>query len=550
MTEKLSWEKAQGKSWAFHEPIKEKYGPRDMEGIDYERDIGEPGRYPYTRGIYPSGYRSRLWTMRPIMAYGSPEDTRDRIEFLSKEGATTPQIVPDIATVNVLDSDHPLARHGVGMQGMPFSSLRDMERLLDGIPIEKRNFNLVFNTCVTPILFSQYLVVAERRRLDISKFRGTISNEPLKSRWSGYEAAARYFDLAMKLSGDVSEYCIRNMPLYTCLNINTSDAVSAGASPGFVMGKTLAIGLEHIREAVRRGLKVEDLASRMAMVGAGGTGINFFETVASVRAARKVWARIMKEKFNVEDPRASRLRIGGLSTWGIALYPQEPLNNIVRLTIGAMADIMGGVQSLAVVGYDEPIAIPTEESHRMSLRIQQILAFESGIADTVDPLAGSYYVEALTRKIEDEAMAVIEKIEGMGGIGGAIKWLDQEMEKAVQKSQQEILKGERPIVGVNIFNLHDEGNKGVVTAFKVPPGVAEKQINALKELRQTRDNNKVVEAIEKLYEKAQKKQENLIPYIKEAVKAYATIGEIYGTIQEAYGYPYDAFGMLQSPFKH
>ena len=539
------WHRTRGKSWLLDAPVKPKYSPQDIADIDYKNDVGEPGEYPFVRGIYPEGYRPRLWTMRPIMAYGSPEDTRNRIDFLAKEGASTPQIVPDIATVNVVDSDHPLARSGVGMQGMSFPSLKEMELLMEGCQKKKRNFNLVFTTNFAPIGLAQYITVAQRRGLDISKFRGTIQNEPIKGRWSGYEPGVRYLDLNVKLSGDVSEFCIKKMPLYTCLNLNSAHAVSTGASPGFCLGSTLAIGLEHLKEIERRGIKVEELARRMAIVVGDGDGINFFETLAANRAARKVWSRILKKKFGITD-RKCQLKIAGAGALGNTLYAQEPLNNIVRLTIGALANVMSGIQSLAVVGYDESISIPTEESLCMSLRIQQIIAFESGVANVVDPLGGSYYVESLTKLIEDEAMATIEKIEGMGGIMEAIKWLDDKFESATQETYQRILKGKKPIVGVNAFRIPEEEYK-TLPAFKVPPDVAEKQISRLKELRETRKNRNVEMSLNRLYEKAYKKQENLMPYIQEAVKSYATIGEIYGIIKEAWGYPYDAFGVLQSP---
>ena len=527
--------------------VKELYTPGDIADIDYPNDLGDPGEYPFTRGIHSNMYRGRLWTMRELTGYGTPEDTAERVKLLIAEGTTGLNVICDLPTYYGIDADHPLAEGQIGGVGIPLSSLKDMEAFSESIPLDKVNFSIVISTCPAIIVLAQYIVAAEKRGIDISKLRGTIQNEPIKGRYCGYEPGSKYMDLCLKTCGDIIEYCVKNMPLWNPINVNTYDFGNFFITGAQEIAIGISIAVAHIEEALRRGLNIDGVAPRMAFYC--GTDVRLFEEVAKLRAARRLWAKIIGERFHARDPRSMRFRFG-IHTAGYSLVPQEPLNNVTRLAMQSLAAVLAGCQSLEGTCYDEPIALPTEESHRISLRIQQILAHETGVADVADPLGGSYYMEYLTNRIEKEASEILSNLDDMGGIVGAIdsKWLDGELERTVLQHQRRIQSREQIVVGSNAFTTPDEQQR-IVPAYRIPPDAARRQLERLKEVKQTRDSVKVRQTLSVLYSKAEKKDgENLMPYIIETVKSYATTGEIFGTIQQAYGYPYDSMGVIESPF--
>ena len=534
------------KTWSGFQ-VKDVYTPEDTKEIDYSKDIGDPGNFPYTRGIHENMFRGRVWTKRELCGFGTPADTNKRLKYLTEEGQSGLNFINDLPTALGIDSDHPLADGEIGIIGVPLSSLKDMEILMDGIPIDKVSVSIVVSTCTAPIALAQYIALAEKRGVETSGLRGTIQNEPLKGRYCGFGPNTAHTDLCLQSAVDIIEYCTRNMPNWYTMNVNLYDLRETGINACQEIGFGFSMAMAYIRAVLKRGLKIDEFTPRMAFYCS--SHIDFFEEIAKLRAARRLWAKIMTEKFGAKNPKAIKFKYG-VHTAGCSLVPQQPMNNIIRVAYEAMAAVLSGVQSLHCCSYDEPIALPTEEAHRIALRTQQILAYETGVANVADPLAGSYYVESLTNMIEEEATKIIEKIEDMGGITAVMdsKWLDNEIEQAAYKYQKEIDEKERIVVGVNDFVIPpDEDLEGDV--HKISDEAAKIQIENLKELRKTRDNDRVKKSLLKLRSVAEKKSnENLIPHILDAVKAYATIGEINGTIREAFGYHYDTMGVLTSSF--
>lgn len=533
MVKKGYSQKADGYSRALGQHLKEVYCPNDIKGLVYEKDLGNPGEYPFSRGIHSNMYRGRLWTMREFVGYGTPQDTRERILKLASSGATAITIAPDLVTSAGIDPDHPLAAGEIGTDGVPLSSLRDMETLLEGIPIERVNVNLVLTSCVAPIVLAQYIALAEERHADVTKLRGTVSNCPIKDYFCSHKAGAPDLKFCLKTAGDVIEYCTKNMPLFNPFNSNVASFRNMGISPAMEIAIGLAIAFAHIEEARERGLKLEELARRFAFFMA--TEMEFFEEIAKHRSARRMWATLLKEKIGINDERSLQLKIGDVIA-GHILFSQEPMNNIARLTAATLAAALGGAQSIQVPGYDEGICLPTEEAHRLSLRIQQILAFETGIANVADPLGGSYYVEYLTSRIEEQAMEILAELEEKGGItsDGGSRWLANELEESLLKLYGGIDSGDVAKVGVNVFAAPIE-KETTVEVQRIPPDVSEKQLKVLKELKRDRDNEKVRTALKEIYEAAVNREgENLMPYILQAVRAYATTGEIFGTMLDSY----------------
>ena len=530
-------------------PAKFVYSPEDISDLDYEKDIGNPGEYPFTRGVYPGMYRDRLWTMRELVGFGTPEETREKVKSLIKEGMTGLAIICDLPTYLGIEPDHPLAEGAVGLEGIPFYTLKDMEAFLEGIDLETANPNIAISTCTTPIIMAQYLAVAQQRGVDISKIRGNILNEPIKSRYCCYNPTqASYIpELNLRTSGDVVEFCIKNMPKWNPINIQFFSFVY-GTDVPTELAVGFAIAIAHVEEALKRGMSIDDIAPKMSFLGPVTT-IHFLEDIAKLRATRRIWARLIKEKYNAKNPRSYSMRIA-VHTGMVDLFPQEPLNNIIRLTLESLAAVLGGCQSLEVCCYDEPICLPTEESSRTSLRIQQILAHETGITKTADPLGGSYYIEYLTSEIEKQTKKVMDEIDEVGGIGKAIEteWLDDKLDEASFKYQKEVDDGTRERIAVNKFvtSCETESTLGIHRASSES---GNKQIENWKKVKETRDDNRVRETLRVVYDRAKEKKENLIPYILQAVKAYATTAEIYGTIREAYGCGYDHLEMVESPFK-
>jgi len=534
------------KTWSGF-PVKEVYTPEDTKELNYEKEIGNPGDFPFTRGIYKTMFRGRVWTKREVAGFGIPKDTNERVKYLIDQGQSGINIINDLPTAMGVDSDHPMAKEEAGAVGAPFSSLRDMEETVEGIPLEKVSMSFNVSTTVSPMVVAQYVAVAQDRGVDLGKLRGTIQNEPLKGRYCGYAPSTNHVDLCLQTSADIIEYCSKYMPLWYTTNVNMYDLRETGINAAQEIAFGFAMAIAYIENVLKRGVDIDDFAPRIAFYCSAH--IDFFEEIAKLRAARRMWARIMKERFGAKKPKSITFKFG-VHTAGCSLVPQQPLNNVIRVAYEALAAVLGGVQSLHCCSYDEPIAIPTEESHRLALRTQQILACETGVANVGDPLAGSYYLESLTTKVEEEASKVLDKIEEMGGMITAIEsgWIDREMEKAAYQYQKEVDEKSRIVVGVNEFTIHPEEDiQGEY--HKTPSGVIDRRVASLKELRETRDNPRTGETLKRLREVAEKKDgENLLPYIIDAVKAYATTGETLGTIRMAFGYSYDPFEVLEHPF--
>jgi len=528
-------------------PVKEMYTPEDIKDIDYEKDIANPGEYPFTRGIHDSMFRGRVWTKREVAGFGLPKDTNERVKYLIDQGQSGINIINDLPTAMGVDSDHPLAKEEAGSVGATFTSLQDMEDIVEGIPLDKVSMSVIVSTTASPIVLAQYIAVAQKKGIDLVKLRGSIQNEPLKGRYCGYSPSTSHVDLCLQTSADIIEFCSKNMPQWYTTNVNLYDLRETGINAAQEIAFGFSMAIAYIENVLKRGLDIDEFAPRIGFYCSAH--IDFFEEVSKLRAARRMWAKIMKERFNAQKKKSITFKFG-VHTAGCSLVPQQPLNNVIRVAYESLAAVLGGVQSLHCCSYDEPIALPTEESHRLALRTQQILACETGVANVVDPLAGSYYVESLTNKIEDEAAKIIREIDELGGMIPAIEtgWIDREIDKAAFQYQKEIETGERVVVGVNKFTIPPE--EDVQGKYhKNPSAVTEKRISTLNELRDTRDNKKLEATLKKLNEVAAKKQdENLLPLIIESVKAYGTIGEILGTIRMGFGYHYDPFEMINHPF--
>jgi methylmalonyl-CoA mutase N-terminal domain/subunit len=550
VAEKLSEAYREGqsdlKTWSGFE-VKDFYSPDDTPHRDYKSEVGDPGEYPYTRGVHRDMFRGRLWTRREVCGFGSGKDTNERLRFQMREGASGLSVILDNPGSLVIDPDHPMARGAVGVQGASISHLGDMVDLLEGIPIEKVSlaWNVSTSTMVC-ILLAQCLAVAKQRGISPASLRGTVQNDPLHLRFCGYEPALP-IDLSVKMAVDVIEYCTKNMPLYYTGNVNLYDMRETGIDAAQEVAFGFSIAKEYIRKALERDLDIDDFAPRRAFYCS--SHLDFFEEVAKLRAARRLWARIMKEEFGAKDPRSLQFRFG-VHTAGCSLVPQQPLNNSIRVAYQALAAVLAGVQSLHCCSYDEPVALPTEESQRLAIRTQQILAYETGVGRVSDPLGGSYYVESLTEQIEAEAKKIIEEIDAMGGMVEAIKrgWVGAEIEKAALTHQREVDSGERIIVGVNKFasELEDETPGGV---HRASYDRTQEIIDRVREVKANRDQRRAAAAVELLRKHAgMGERENLIPCMTEAVQAELTREEIIGTIREAWGLPYDPFEDRHSPF--
>lgn len=527
--------------------VKNLYTPDDIAELDYGKDLGNPGEYPCTRGIYPDMYQGRLWTMRELSGFGTPEDTREREEWLAKQGTTGRAVIPDLLTYDGLDCDHPLAEAQIGRQGVPLHSLQDMKELFQGVDLEKSNTYIACTGCAAEVVFAQFIAMAEEQGLDLTKLRGTVQTEPIKNiSLQYYVAGTPCYELALRSGGDVNEYCVKNMPLWNPMNVQLTTACW-GVNVDFELAWALSIVIAHLDEALRRGIDIDSIAPRLSFTVI--TDVHLLDEVAKLRALRRMWSRLVKERYGAKDPRSFRLRFGcHLGTY--PLYPQEILNNIVRLTIETLAAVLGGVQSIEGVCYDEPVCLPTYQSHLVSLRMQQIIAYETGITNTSDPLGGSYYIESLTNRIEEETNKILKQMEEMGGIGKAVEsgWLMEKVNKANIDYQKDIQEGKRVKVAVNAFTT-DVESQPKVEIQRINPESVKRQREKIKRLKETRDNEKVKHSLRILREKAEIKDggENLMPYIIEAVKADATTAEILGMMRQAYGFAYDYFGMVPSP---
>lgn len=505
------------------------YTPLDIEDFDYGEKLGFPGQYPFTRGVQPTMYRGRLWTMRAYAGFATAEETNARYKYLLEAGQTGLSVAMDLPTQIGLDSDHELSHGEVGKVGVAIDSLADMEALFDGIPLDKVSTSMTINGPAA-VLLAMYVAVAEKQGVKPEALKGTIQNDILKE----YIARGTYIfppRSSMRLITDTFEYCSKNIPKWNTISVGAYHIREAGASEVQEIAFAFANAMAYIDAAIKAGQKVDDFAPGISWIFTAG--LDFFGEVAKFRAARRLWARIMKERYGASVPKAQMLRVH-VHTAGSVLTAQQPLNNVVRITWQALSAVLGGIQSMACCAYDEAIALPTEESATLALRTQQLLAYESGVTDTIDPLAGSYYIETLTDKIEKEAYDYIDKIDRMGGAVAAIEqgYMQQEMAAHAYEYQHEVELGKRTVIGVNKFNDSKKlAEQDVLTADL---SVGERQIARLEKMKAARDNEAVKAALEKLREAA-KGTENLMPYLIDAVKTYATLGEICGVLREEFG---------------
>ncbi len=505
------------------------YTPLDIEDFDYGEKLGFPGQYPFTRGVQPTMYRGRLWTMRAYAGFATAEETNARYKYLLEAGQTGLSVAMDLPTQIGLDSDHELSHGEVGKVGVAIDSLADMEALFDGIPLDKVSTSMTINGPAA-VLLAMYVAVAEKQGVKPEALKGTIQNDILKE----YIARGTYIfppRPSMRLITDTFEYCSKNIPKWNTISVGAYHIREAGASEVQEIAFAFANAMAYIDAAIKAGQKVDDFAPGISWIFTAG--LDFFGEVAKFRAARRLWARIMKERYGASVPKAQMLRVH-VHTAGSVLTAQQPLNNVVRITWQALSAVLGGIQSMACCAYDEAIALPTEESATLALRTQQLLAYESGVTDTIDPLAGSYYIETLTDKIEKEAYDYIDKIDRMGGAVAAIEqgYMQQEMAAHAYEYQHEVELGKRTVIGVNKFNDSKKlAEQDVLTADL---SVGERQIARLEKMKAARDNEAVKAALEKL-RKAAKGTENLMPYLIDAVKTYATLGEICGVLREEFG---------------
>lgn len=510
------------------DPVKRYYSPVDIQEMDYLEDLGFPGSYPYTRGVQPNMYRGRFWTMRMYAGFATAEESNKRYKFLVEQGSSGLSVAFDLPTQIGYDSDHPLSEGEVGKVGVAIDSLADMEILFDGIPLDKVSTSMTINAPAS-VLLAMYIAVAEKQGVSSEKLRGTIQNDILKE----YIARGTYIfptEPSMRLITDIFEYCSQNVPLWNTISISGYHIREAGSTAVQEVGFTLADGIAYVEAAIKAGLQVDDFAPRLSFFFNAHNDL--LEEVAKYRAARRLWARIMKERFGAQKTKSMQLKFH-TQTGGSTLTAQQPDNNVVRVAIQTLAAVLGGTQSLHTNSKDEALALPTEASVRVALRTQQIVAHESGVTEVVDPLAGSYYIEAKTKEIEDAAMAYIEKIDALGGAAKAIDlgYIQEEIMDASYAYQKKVESGDIIVVGMNKYQIEEEAPKDLL---RVDPVVGERQCKKLEALRAKRDNVRVTETLG-LLRTACEGTENVMPYILEAVRAYATLGEICGVMRDVFG---------------
>jgi len=504
------------------------YTPENLEESDYNKDLNYPGQYPYTRGVQPTMYRGRFWTMRQYAGFGTAEESNKRYKYLLDQGQTGLSVAFDLPTQIGYDSDNDMSLGEVGKVGVAIDSLKDMEILFNRIPLDKVSTSMTINAPAS-VLLAMYIAVAEKQGVFPSKLRGTIQNDILKE----YFARSTYIFPpvpSMRLITDVFEFCSKEMPLWNTISISGYHIREAGATAVQEVAFTLADGIAYVDAAIKIGLSVDDFAPRLAFFFDAHNDL--LEEVAKFRAARRLWAKIMKERFEAKNKKSLMLRFH-TQTAGCTLTAQQPENNIIRVAIQALAAVLGGTQSLHTNSRDEALALPTEDSVRIALRTQQVLAYETGVSETIDPLAGSYYVESLTNEIEKQALEYIEKIDKLGGVTQAIErgFIQQEIQNSAYQYQKDIEESKRIVVGVNKFKIKEGSLKGLL---KVNPKVGRRQVGELKKLKEQRDNHRVKENL-KLLEKAAKTDANLMPLILDCVKSYATLGEICDVLRSIFG---------------
>ncbi|MFZ3064637.1 MAG: methylmalonyl-CoA mutase family protein [Nitrospirota bacterium] len=503
------------------------YSPSDISGFDYIKDIGFPGEYPFTRGTYPSMYRGRIWTMREFAGYGTAEETNKRFKYLLKKGQTGLSAAFDLPTLMGYDSDHPRSIGEVGRCGVAIDSLSDMERLFKDIPLDKITTSMTINAPAA-VIFAMYIAVAEKQGILLSQIGGTIQNDILKE----YIAQKEWIyppASSIRLITDTISYCVKNVPKWHPISISGYHIREAGATAVQELAFTLVDGLTYVDACIKAGMKIDEFAGRLSFFF--NSHNDFFEEIAKFRAARRIWAREIKERYRPKDFRSMQMRFH-TQTAGCSLTAQQPYNNIVRTAIQALAAVLGGTQSLHTNSMDETLSLPTERAVTIALRTQQIIANESGVTNTIDPLGGSYFVEALTNKVEEEAYKYFKKIDDFGGMVEAIQqgFPQREIARSSQWYQRAIEKKEKIVVGLNEFAEEEEA----IETLKIGAEIEERQIKEVKGIRKKRNKKRWEASLERLKGAAEGK-ENLMPYIIDAVKAYATVGEVSNTLKGVFG---------------
>lgn len=516
-------------------PLKEVYEPEDVTGLDYDQKLGRPGNYPFTRGIHSDMYRGRIWTQRSLTGYGSPKMANERIKFLFDQGAAAWSVAPDSPLVAGLDPDHPLARNGVGLNGTSLCCLEDVETYLEGLPLGKVSVNQVCSQPGAAFWLAAYVAVAEKQGIAPDTLIGGVQNDPLQQLGGMLEAQTGFLplDIGVRLSCDVIEWCALNAPKINTLCINAYNLREHGITAVEEIAFGVASATALARNVLSRGrVSIDDFAPRISFFCAAN--MDFFEEIAKLRAFRRIYARIMKEELKAKNPRSWWFRCA-VETSGNSLTTQQPLNNIVRATVESMAAVLGGCQSLTPACFDEGLAIPSELGATIALRTMQVIAHESNIVSSADPLGGSYLIESLTNDLEEEANKLLEEIEQMGGMIEAMKtgWRDKRLIEGQHKYQDEIRAGERVIVGLNSYKSEEVPVPGGI--FEVSQDITEERVAFVKEFREKRDSNKTRVALDILGEKVAT-EDNLIPAMIEAVKANATLGEISDTLRSAAGF--------------
>ncbi|MFW6134959.1 MAG: acyl-CoA mutase large subunit family protein [Elusimicrobiota bacterium] len=508
--------------------VKRLYDPLDLEDFDYLNDLGFPGDYPYTRGVQPTMYRGRLWTMRQYAGFGDAEESNKRYKYLLKNGQTGLSIAFDLPTQIGYDSDHSMSHGEVGKVGVAIDSLKDMEILFEGIPLEKVSTSMTINAPAA-VLLAMYIAVAEKQGVSADKLNGTIQNDILKE----YIARGTYIFPplpSMRLITDIFAYCSKELPRWNTISISGYHIREAGSTAIQEIAFTLANGIAYVDAAVQKGLDVDKFAPRLSFFFNAHNDL--FEEVAKFRAARKLWAKIMKERFGATNPKSLMLRFH-TQTAGCTLTAQQPDNNIIRVTLQALAAVLGGTQSLHTNSRDEALSLPSQKAVRIALRTQQVIAYESGVTETVDPMAGSYYIEKMTRETEDVVMDYINRIEQLGGAPKAIEkgFIQKEIQNSAYQYQKDVESEKRIIVGVNKFQSEEEIMKDLL---KVNPEIEKQQVKKLKNVKNNRKELEVKEKLNLLKDIA-KSDHNVMPYILDCVKSYATLGEICDQLREVFG---------------
>jgi methylmalonyl-CoA mutase N-terminal domain/subunit len=509
-------------------PVERLYTPLDIQGTDYDRDLGFPGEFPYTRGVQPTMYRGRYWTMRQYAGFGSAKDTNARYRYLLQQGQTGLSVAFHLPTQAGYDSDHPLSMGEVGKVGVAIDSIEDLKVLFDGIPLDKVTTSMTINAAAT-VLLAMYLSIAEEQGVSWDKVGGTVQNDVLKE----IICRGQYVyppKPTMRLTVDLIEFCQKNVPRWNTISISGYHIRESGATAAQEMAFTIADGIAYAQACVDRGMPVDSFGPRLSFFFNAFT--NVLEEVAKFRAGRRYWAKVMKERFGAKDPRSMMLRYH-VQTGGVTLTAQQPLNNIVRVALQTYATALGGAQSLHTNSYDEALCLPTQQAVTVALRTQQIVAEESGATDTIDPLAGCYYVESMTDKIEAEIDEYIKKIDAMGGTLTAIEqgYIQKEIQNSSYRFQKEIESGERVYVGINKYTMEEPPPEGLL---KVDMSVGEIEAAKLKKLRAERDQAKWKAALDNL-KKVSQTDENVMPAVIEAVKAKATVGEICDVWRDVFG---------------